>query len=57
MNLQEYFDKKDPILIGEWFLVSSHSEIRPWQKKRLVYDSSCFLCVINTRVNGEINSQ
>ncbi|MBM7073658.1 UDP-glucose--hexose-1-phosphate uridylyltransferase [Shewanella sp. 202IG2-18] len=50
-------------LLGEWVLVSPHRAKRPWQGQvetpdtevRSAYDSECFLCAGNTRINGEIN--
>lgn len=52
-------------LISEWVLVSPHRAKRPWQgqvetldeKQNPAYDSSCFLCSGNTRINGEVNPE
>lgn len=62
-NLQDYSHKRLNILTGEWVLVSPHRAKRPWQgqkeatsnEKRPSYDSSCYLCPGNTRINGEKN--
>lgn len=51
------------ILTGEWILVSPHRSKRPWQgqnetvtkRKTKKYDSECYLCPGNTRINGEQN--
>lgn len=51
------------ILTGEWILVSPHRSKRPWQgqnetvakRKTKKYDSDCYLCPGNTRINGEQN--
>jgi UDPglucose--hexose-1-phosphate uridylyltransferase len=51
------------ILTGEWVLVSPHRAKRPWQgktesfakKEKIPYDSECYLCPTNTRINGVIN--
>ena len=51
------------ILTGEWILVSPHRTKRPWQGKiessekreKINYDSECFLCPTNARMNGEPN--
>jgi len=50
-------------LTGEWVLVSPHRTKRPWQGKqeavatdqRPVHDLKCYLCLGNTRANGEVN--
>jgi len=50
-------------LINEWVLVSPHRAKRPWQgqvekldeQEKPAYDSECFLCAGNTRINGEVN--
>ena len=52
------------ILTGEWILVSPHRSKRPWQgqnetvtkRKTKKYDSECYLCPGNTRINGEQNT-
>ena len=62
-NLQDYAHKRYNILTGEWVLVSPHRAKRPWQgqneevltAKRPAYDSDCYLCATNKRINGEIN--
>lgn len=62
-DLQDYSHKRYNILTGEWVLVSPHRAKRPWQgqneeistEKRPSYDSSCFLCAGNKRINGELN--
>lgn len=62
-NLQDYSHKRFNILTGEWVLVSPHRAKRPWQgqneeiskEKRPTYDSTCYLCATNTRINGEVN--
>ena len=51
------------ILTGEWILVSPHRAKRPWQgknealpkKQTVSYDSDCYLCPGNTRINGAVN--
>ena len=51
------------ILTGEWVLVSPHRAKRPWQgknealpkKQTISYDSDCYLCPGNTRINGAVN--
>ena len=51
------------ILTGEWVLVSPQRAKRPWQGKNEVlpkkltvsYDSDCYLCPGNTRINGAVN--
>ena len=51
------------ILTGEWVLVSPHRAKRPWQgknealpkKQTVSYDSDCYLCPGNTRINGAVN--
>ena len=50
-------------LTGDWVMVSPHRTKRPWQGKtediskdsRPKYDSSCYLCSGNSRMNGELN--
>ncbi|MGS0680837.1 UDP-glucose--hexose-1-phosphate uridylyltransferase [Shewanella sp. 125m-7] len=50
-------------LTSEWVLLAPHRAKRPWQgqveapesSESPVYDSRCFLCAGNTRVNGETN--
>jgi len=50
-------------LTDEWVLVSPHRAKRPWhgqieeleQHEKPAYDSDCFLCSGNTRINGEVN--
>lgn len=50
-------------LIDEWVLVSPHRAKRPWQGQvekldeeiKPAYDSECFLCAGNMRINGEVN--
>ncbi|UKM64381.1 UDP-glucose--hexose-1-phosphate uridylyltransferase [Flavobacteriaceae bacterium GSB9] len=62
-DLQDYSHKRLNILTGEWVLVSPHRAKRPWQgqketvsnEKRPTYDTSCYLCAGNTRINGEVN--
>ncbi len=62
-NLQDYSHKRFNILTGEWVLVSPHRAKRPWQgqneavnnEKRPTYDTNCYLCAGNTRINGEVN--
>lgn len=62
-DLQDYSHKRFNILTGEWVLVSPHRAKRPWQGQneaisndvRPAYDSSCYLCSGNTRINGEKN--
>lgn len=62
-KLQDYPHKRFNILTGEWVLVSPHRAKRPWQgqnepvnhEKRPAYDSVCYLCAGNTRINGEVN--
>ena len=51
------------ILTGEWVLVSPQRAKRPWQgknevlpkKQTIPYDSDCYLCPGNTRINGAVN--
>ena len=51
------------ILTGEWVLVSPQRAKRPWQgknealpkKQTISYDSDCYLCPGNTRINGAVN--
>jgi UDPglucose--hexose-1-phosphate uridylyltransferase len=50
-------------LINEWVLVSPHRAKRPWQGQNETvafetlpeYDSECYLCAGNIRVNGMVN--
>lgn len=50
-------------LIDEWVLVSPHRAKRPWQGQvekldeeiKPAYDSECFLCAGNMRINGQVN--
>jgi UDPglucose--hexose-1-phosphate uridylyltransferase len=50
-------------LSGEWLLVSPHRTKRPWQGQQeqnawidhKIYDTECYLCPNNQRVNGEKN--
>ena len=50
-------------LTGDWIMVSPHRTKRPWQGKkediftdsRPQYDSTCYLCAGNSRMNGETN--
>ncbi|MFV7783032.1 UDP-glucose--hexose-1-phosphate uridylyltransferase [Shewanella marisflavi] len=52
-------------LNGEWVLLSPHRSKRPWQGQTealdfataLNYDSQCFLCPGNKRINGEQNPE
>ena len=51
------------ILTGEWVLVSPQRAKRPWQgknevlpkKQTISYDSDCYLCPGNARINGAVN--
>lgn len=51
-------------MTGDWVLVSPHRARRPWQGQseapdndvRPTYDSECYLCPGNRRVNGERNA-
>jgi UDPglucose--hexose-1-phosphate uridylyltransferase len=62
-DLQDYSHKRYNILTGEWVLVSPHRAKRPWQgqneavsdEQLSAYDSTCYLCAGNTRINGEQN--
>ncbi len=62
-DLQDYSHKRFNILTGEWVLVSPHRAKRPWQGQeeaisndvRPSYDSDCYLCAGNTRINGKKN--
>lgn len=62
-ELYNYPHRRKNILTGEWVLVSPHRTNRPWQGevfssekvKRHKYDSHCYLCPGNKRVNGEVN--
>ena len=50
-------------LIGEWVLVSPQRNLRPWQGsqetadhlQQPAYDSQCYLCPGNSRINGKRN--
>lgn len=52
-------------LLDEWILVSPQRAKRPWQGQQekiavqevVVYDSDCYLCPGNARVNGDINPE
>lgn len=62
-DIQDFSHKRFNILTGEWVLVSPHRSKRPWQgqneavsnQQRSSYDSSCYLCAGNTRINGVQN--
>jgi len=62
-DLQDYSHKRLNILTNEWVLVSPHRAKRPWQGQneevsnqiRPTYESSCYLCAGNKRINGEVN--
>lgn len=62
-DLEKYSHKRYNILTGEWVLVSPHRAKRPWQgkeetiieKEKIIYDSNCYLCAGNTRINGGKN--
>ncbi len=62
-DLEKYSHKRYNILTGEWVLVSPHRAKRPWQgkeeviveKEKIIYDSNCYLCAGNRRVNGVKN--
>jgi UDPglucose--hexose-1-phosphate uridylyltransferase len=62
-NLNEHSHTRLNILTGDWVLVSPHRMKRPWQGKvedlpkndGLSYDSACYLCPTNKRVDGTIN--
>lgn len=62
-NLKEHSHTRLNILTGDWVLVSPHRMKRPWQGKvedlpksdGLAYNSSCYLCPTNKRVDGTIN--
>ncbi|WP_298265079.1 UDP-glucose--hexose-1-phosphate uridylyltransferase [uncultured Lutibacter sp.] len=61
--LKEQPHKRFNILTGEWVLVSPHRTKRPWQgkqevtepKDKISYDSECYLCPTNKRINGVKN--
>ena len=63
LNIQKYSHKRFNILTGEWVIVSPHRSKRPWQgqneevfeEKKHSYDSTCYLCANNTRINKEVN--
>lgn len=62
-NLQHSTHKRLNILTGEWVLVSPIRTDRPWQgmeesieeSSQLKYDSQCYLCPGNSRVDGQLN--
>jgi UDPglucose--hexose-1-phosphate uridylyltransferase len=63
LNLIEHTHRRLNILTGEWILVSPHRTMRPWQGKlektipenKPHYDSECYLCPGNARVNSARN--
>tara|TARA_B100000780_G_scaffold158837_1_gene111042 strand:- start:24717 stop:25736 length:1020 start_codon:yes stop_codon:yes gene_type:complete len=63
LNLQKYSHKRFNILTGEWVIVSPHRSKRPWkgqkevvfEEKKHSYDSTCYLCANNIRINKEVN--
>jgi len=63
LNLETHPHRRYNILTKEWVLVSPHRTKRPWQgktetstkKEKINYDSECYLCPTNKRINGEIN--
>lgn len=63
LNLIEHTHRRLNILTGEWILVSPHRTMRPWQGKlektipenKPHYDSECYLCSGNARVNSARN--
>ena len=63
LNLETHPHRRYNILTQEWVLVSPHRTKRPWQgktetsakKEKISYDSECYLCPTNKRINGEVN--
>jgi UDPglucose--hexose-1-phosphate uridylyltransferase len=62
-DVKEHSHTRLNILTGDWILVSPHRMKRPWQGKvedlpneeRPTYDSACYLCPTNKRMDGTHN--